>query len=143
MIVVFLVGAAHLVRSHSVKTSNLPAQSHHVAVSSWSATQYASEAQNKVPERIAAPIAPAGAASEPAPTNAVVQAMAPDANASIAVGHLFAGRLAEAEQAYRELAQHNPDDATYPVLARILTRRNRAECRATGTAKNLCPMVKP
>ena len=143
VIIVFLVGAAHLFRSHSVKTSNLSAQSHHVAVSSWSATQYASEAQNKVPERIAALIDPAGAASEPAPTNAVVQAMAPDANATIAVGHLFAGRLAEAEQAYRELAQHNPDDATYPVLARILTRRNRAECRATGTAKNLCPMVKP
>jgi hypothetical protein len=72
----------------------------------------------------------------------VVAGASPDENPNLAVGHLFSGRLPEAEQAYRELSQRHPEDQTYLTAVRLLARRNGPECRVATPAQAGCPMVK-
>jgi TolA-binding protein len=61
----------------------------------------------------------------------------------VAVSHLFAGRLPEAEQAYRELATAYPQNPTFQLATRMLSKRNSADCRALSDTKKSCPTVKP
>jgi hypothetical protein len=61
----------------------------------------------------------------------------------IALGHLFAGRLPAAEQAYRQLAARHPEDPTYSILTRILGRCNSPDCRPASAMHGLCPTVLP
>lgn len=61
---------------------------------------------------------------------------------SLAVGHLFAGRLPEAAQAYRDLATRHPNDLAFQAASRILTRRTAPTCSATNNTRTSCPSVK-
>lgn len=60
-----------------------------------------------------------------------------------AIGHLFSGRLPEAEQAYRELATNFPDDLAFRAASKILGRRNSPTCRIPNSPSISCPSVKP
>lgn len=69
---------------------------------------------------------------------------AADLSVSNAAGHLFASRLQEAEQAYRELAANNPKDPIYPTVVRLLVKRNSPDCRSQNhNTRKSCPTVKP
>lgn len=71
-------------------------------------------------------------------------ASAEDLTLPNAAGHLFASRLPEAEQAYRELAANNPDEPIFLTVVRLLGKRNSPECRSpTNHALKSCPTVKP
>ncbi len=78
-----------------------------------------------------------------APAMAPNVATQPDPSVPLAVGHLFSGRLLEAEQAYRELAARHLEDPTYQALSRILARRNGPDCRPGNPMQKACPTVKP
>ncbi|MGE5785544.1 MAG: hypothetical protein ACM3ZE_13185, partial [Myxococcales bacterium] len=84
------------------------------------------------------PLTPAQTRHEDVPA-----AIAAVANATPAVGHLFAGRLPEAAQAYYELAQKFPDEPVFQSASRILARKNSPACRGTNSSKTACPSVKP
>jgi hypothetical protein len=88
------------------------------------------------------PATPASVAPTNDPKTAPVAAE-PDPTVALAMGHLFAGRLPEAEHAYRDLLTRNPGDATYARLVRILSRRNSADCRPGNPVQTACPTVKP
>jgi hypothetical protein len=64
-------------------------------------------------------------------------------NVGQAVGHLFSGRLPEAEQAYRDLAAQFPREPAFESAARILARKNSSNCRGANLSKSSCPSVKP
>jgi hypothetical protein len=143
VMVVFFVGAAQLVKSHSTRG---PSAATRTAAPSELTTPRPPNTPAKAPSlgSVATPstVASAVVARPPSSTNGTEQAGAVDPYTSVAAGHLFAGRLTEAEQAYRDLAQRHPENETYPVLARVLGRRNSGDCRTNGTSKNSCPTVK-
>jgi hypothetical protein len=141
---VFLVGAAEVLglrasASGVSVTANAPrakvALSKPAAGPAVAATPSVALAQttaSNVPEST-----PRAAAVPPAPQSEV------DPNLPNAVGALFSGRLIEAEQAYRDLAARHPEEPTYSALARILARRNSADCRPGSPTQKACPTVKP
>jgi hypothetical protein len=57
-----------------------------------------------------------------------------------AIGHVAAGRYAEAEQAYAALAARSPSTPAYAALARLLAKRASAAC-ATNATKPSCPEI--
>lgn len=59
-----------------------------------------------------------------------------------AVGHLVAGRLAEAQLAYSRLAAREPQNAAYAAISRMLDQRSTAPCSQKQPAKG-CPEVRP
>lgn len=73
----------------------------------------------------------------------VESAASPDPEIAAAMGHLFAGRLPEAEHAYRTLSQRYPQDRAFGTVARLLARRNGPDCRPGSLQQKSCPTVKP
>ncbi|HEY5961079.1 MAG TPA: hypothetical protein VIV60_31195, partial [Polyangiaceae bacterium] len=76
-------------------------------------------------------------------TKSAAAATERDVTAGLAMGHLFAGRLPEAEHAYRELLARYPEDNTYAHVVRILARHNGPDCRPGNPIAKACPTVKP
>ncbi len=100
---------------------------------------------------IATPIATASAqpltSSVTTPTSAVPPGGATglskaDPDVAQAVGHLVAGRLAEAQLAYSRLAAREPQNAAYAAISRMLDQRSTAPCSQKQPAKG-CPEVRP
>jgi hypothetical protein len=85
------------------------------------------------PRTTATSAAPPGAAT--GPSNA-------DPDVAQAVGHLVAGRLAEARLAYSRLAVREPQNAVYAAISRMLEQRTTAPCGQQQPAKG-CPEVRP
>jgi len=142
ILVMFLLGVAHLLgaRTDPTKPQTRPegqAASAASVTGSSATPAKAGPSDANATEPEPAPTAPE-AVSNPVPAS--IKAL-PDA--SMAVGHLFAGRLPEAEQAYRDLSARYPDDPAFRAAARILTRRNAPACRAGSATSTSCPMVKP
>ena len=62
----------------------------------------------------------------------------------VAVGHLIAGRIAEAHEAYATLAIQRPGGASIVVIARLLAKRIDPQCAGNTPKVNVsCPEVKP
>ncbi|MGC4068895.1 MAG: hypothetical protein QM784_30480 [Polyangiaceae bacterium] len=89
------------------------------------------------------PTASEPVASVPIALTQTVAAGPAPADVSPAVGHLFAGRLVEAEHSYRELASRYPAEPAFQSIARILARRSSPACRGASPSKSSCPSVKP
>lgn len=130
------VGAANLAAEQGRTTTK------HYAVPSDQTVQLATPlaAQKHNPEPSASPSA-VPVVRLPA-VDQMPAADAPVADSTIALGHLFAGRLPEAEQAYRNLASRFPNEPAFRATSRILERRNSARCRTQNDAKTSCPVVK-
>jgi len=150
VLVLFLVGASQLIGHRSLKVTQhfvapqpvltARAASDRASVQSgWANTVpiEVSPDDSKVRGNGGAPGAPVGSASD-----AIPDAIAAKPDVTAAVGHVFSGRLAEAEQAYRELSTRFPDDPAFRAAARILARRNGPACRAAKNTKTSCPTVK-
>lgn len=132
-LVVFMVGAAQLFGG-GTKVAN-------VAVLPKAAIR--SEAQRQPENAIPSSETPPAPPSVPSTTTTDDgTASVPDPAVAAAAGHLFAGRLVEAENTYRELGARRPDAPSYAKLARVLARRNSADCRSASETKKSCPMVK-
>jgi hypothetical protein len=137
-IVVFMVGAAHLLGVGSKSAVGISTSAKSVVVSTNTPRlTMASALRTGVPTILsvgsAAPVAPPTVASGTSVGKPTV---------AVAAGHLFAGRLPEAESAYRELGTNYPNTPSYAVLARVLGRRNGADCRSAFEIKKRCPVVK-
>jgi hypothetical protein len=105
-------------------------------------TRTVEKPQITVPQAIASsnpttPIAAPTEAAAPSSATASTEDIVP------AVGHLFAGRLPEAEQAYRELSRKFPNEPAFQSLTRVLARKNGTNCRLANSSKAACPSVKP
>lgn len=133
VVMVFLVGAAQLLRPAVprrapdravVTTAVLPA---HAASASSGSLQV--DRQGAAP----VPAAPARRSSGEEEDHSVPNA----------VGHLFASRLPEAEQAYGELAASHPEEPIFATLTRLLAKRNSPDCRTQNNTVKSCPTVKP
>lgn len=129
------VGAANLAAERGRRTTK------HYAVPSAQAAHLATpQADQK--HTFGPSAAPSAVPVTPLPVDEMPAADAPVPDSTIALGHLFAGRLPEAEQAYRDLASRFPNEAAFRATSRILERRNSARCRAPNDAKTSCPAVK-
>lgn len=128
---VFLVGAAQLVGGRSKSKPSARPTTVVTAVAPFA---------SRVLPPPATAVVSVDSAAVPAQESA---AGAEDPAVAAALGHLFAGRLAEAEQAYRGLSAKYPAEASYRSIALMLGRRNSADCRPDNDIKKVCPVVKP
>jgi hypothetical protein len=136
-IVVFMVGVAHLLGS-GTKSEATKAMRKSAPIATTATEIRKLSAPSAQP-----PLVPVVASTSPT-ASAFTESVIPgnDPAVTIATGHLFAGRLAEAESAYSELAIRHPEVPSYSIVARILTRRNSANCGSASETKKLCPTVK-
>jgi hypothetical protein len=143
---VFLVGAVQILGLHpSSSQPSVPASKSSPAVAANAAPESVktSEQTSDSSSPWAGRVSPPGTSDVAPPRAALPIVAASDSDLPVAVGHLFAGRLPEAEQAYRELAMRHPDDPIYSTVTRILVRRNSPSCRPGNPSVQACPTVKP
>ena len=152
MLAVSLVGAAHLLGLRSRTPDAIPvsraALQAAVVVKKPVEQSFATASGSATPVRRALNLSASGAPNVPpsppsAPATAQTAATETDPSLPVAVGHLFSGRLLEAEQAYRALAVQHPEEPTYQALSRLLARRNGPDCRPGNPMQKACPAVKP
>jgi hypothetical protein len=129
LLVLSMVGTARLFAPKSAKS----------AVATATVTHFASTQTVIMPETVAVQNPP----ETTLPTGPVEGAAIETPDVRIAISHLFSGRLPEAEQAYRELATRFPQNPSFQVATRILTKRNSADCRSLSDTNKFCPTVKP
>lgn len=145
VLVLFFAGAAKVLSPHSgPKTERVMAA--RPTVTGTGTPSVSSKASTREPANETA-AAPSAAVQTPIPAEAkpedVPAAIAATPDVAPAVGHLFAGRLPEAEQAYRDLATKFPGEPAFQSASRILARKNGPNCRGANSSKTACPSVKP
>lgn len=145
VLVLFFAGAAKVLSPHA---KPVPAKA--VATQPAAATPDSQKGSPKAPANDSGPVkaeTAVGTAQAQAPSETKVEdtpeAIAATPDVTPAVGHLFAGRLPEAEQAYRELAAKFPNEPAFQSASKILARKNSPTCRGASPSKALCPSVKP
>lgn len=145
VLVLFFIGVAKMLSPHPT-----PRTERAVAAQATTTQTSARAERSTIPVGAAATeIAATGSAAPqpPVPAEAksedVPAAIAAPPDVAPAVGHLFSGRLPEAEQAYRDLATKFPKEPVFHSAARILARKNSPNCRGVNLTKTACPSVKP
>ena len=145
VLVLFIVGATKVLTPHAKQTSGRATATHSTTTETIVHRESPESSVSEV-AREKTDAAVGKTTSKPPPETKlenVPAAIAAAPDVTPAVGHLFAGRLPEAEQAYRDLAERFPNEPAFLSSVRILARKNSPTCRGATPSKTVCPSVKP